>query len=155
MTESTKIDFRHRRISQLADFADLAEMLFPGNRNQQHAAGAILLELKWADSIVPTLSFLENKYRISRRVLERTRAKLTRLGLIEHISLFSSRFGGRDGWVLSSRFESSLKLLAKKIAELKNTSNGEMDKEAILLQLLDARRKIFKQSHPKKTKEED
>jgi len=61
-------------------------MLVPGNRNQQHAAAAILFELKWANRIAPNLAYLEDKYDISRRILERARARLTRLGLIEHIS---------------------------------------------------------------------
>ncbi|MFA5863515.1 MAG: hypothetical protein WC975_02395 [Phycisphaerae bacterium] len=155
MNESTKIEFRHRRISQLTDFTELAEMLFPSNRNQQHAAGAILFELKWADSIVPNLSYLEDKYQISRRVMERTRAKLTRVGLIEHVSRFSSRHGGQEGWMLSSRFESGLNLLAKKITDLKDVSKSSKDKEALLLQLLDARRNIYKQSPPQRTMEED
>jgi len=47
MPESTKISFNHRM--DLADYGDLIEMLFPGNRNQQHAAVCILFELKWAD----------------------------------------------------------------------------------------------------------
>ena len=68
---STKIEFRHRRIIQLADISDLVEMLFPSNHNQQHAAARILLELKWADSIVATLVHLEDKYAISRRTLQR------------------------------------------------------------------------------------
>jgi hypothetical protein len=54
MTQSTKIDFRHRRISQLADITDLVEVLFPGNSNQQHAAAQILLLLKQSTSPMPT-----------------------------------------------------------------------------------------------------
>ena len=86
MSEPTKIDFHHRRISQISDFTELIEMLFPGNCNQQHAAACIFFELKWANSIVPNLAYLESKYDISRRILQRTRAKLSRLGLIEHVS---------------------------------------------------------------------
>ena len=51
MAESPKIEFRYRRIPPLADFGELVEMLFPGNRNQQHAAACIFFELKWADSL--------------------------------------------------------------------------------------------------------
>ena len=86
MAEPTKIDFHHRRISQLSDYTDLIGMLVPGNGNQQHAAACIFFELKWADSIVPNLAYLETKYKVSRRVLQRARAKLARLGLIEHVS---------------------------------------------------------------------
>jgi hypothetical protein len=96
--ESTKIDFQHRRIPQISDFAELIEMLVPGNRNQQHAAAAIFFDLKWAKCIVPNPAYLERKYEISRRILERARAKLTRLGLIEHISYLNSRYGGQHGW---------------------------------------------------------
>jgi len=34
MSESTKIEFRYRRIREISDFTELVEMLFPGNRNQ-------------------------------------------------------------------------------------------------------------------------
>ena len=94
MTEPTKIDFQHRRISHISDFTELIEMLFPGNRNQQHAAACIFCELKWADAIVPNLAYIESKYRVSRRILQRARAKLSRLGLIEHVSYLNSRYGG-------------------------------------------------------------
>ena len=83
MKEPTKIDFQHRRISQISDFAELAEMLVPGNRNQQHAAAAIFFELKWANRIVPSLAYLERKYEISRRILERARPDVPLIVLIE------------------------------------------------------------------------
>ena len=67
MTESTKIEFHARRIRQLSDVADLVEMLFPGNRNQQHAAGRILLELKWAETAMSSLKGLRDRHDISRR----------------------------------------------------------------------------------------
>ena len=51
MAESTKMEFRYRRISQLADFGELTEMLFPGNRNQQYTAACIIFELKWTDTL--------------------------------------------------------------------------------------------------------
>ena len=98
MTEPTKIDFQHRRISQISDYTELVEMLFPGNRNQQHAAACIFFELKWADSIVPNLGYIESEYGVTRRILQRARAKLTRLGLIEHVSYLNSRYGGQYGW---------------------------------------------------------
>jgi len=140
MKESTKIDFQHRRIPQISDFAELIEMLVPGNRNQQHAAAAIFFELKWADGIVPNLAYLESKYEISRRILERARAKLTRLGLIEHISYLNSRYGGQHGWKLSSRFETALRQLAEKCAMFKDTSTSSKEKDALLLQFTDAQR---------------
>jgi len=110
--EPTKIDFRHRRIAQMADLTDLVEMLFPGNRNQQHAAARILLALKASDGLVASLSFLERDHEISRRTLQRTRAKLARLGLIDRISWMNSRYGGREGWKLSGKMSTALRGLA-------------------------------------------
>ena len=81
MPEYTKIHFNYRK--DIADYSDLVAMLFPGNRNQQHAAACVLFELKWADSsILPSLNFIQEKYVISKRILERTRSKLARLGII-------------------------------------------------------------------------
>jgi hypothetical protein len=140
MKESTKIDFQHRRTPQISDFAELIEMLVPGNRNQQHAAAAIFFELKWANGIVPNLAYLERKYGISRRILQRARAKLTRLGLVEHISYLNSRYGGQHGWRLSSRFETALRQLAEKCAMFRDTSTSSREKEELLLQFTDARR---------------
>ena len=115
MNESTKIDFRYRRISQIDDLTDLVAMLFPGNRNQQHAAARILLALRAAKQPIPTLADLERRFDISRRTLQRTRAKLARLGLIEHITWMNSRYGGQQGWRFSSRTSSALRALADKI----------------------------------------
>jgi hypothetical protein len=86
VTEPTKIDFHNRRISQLSDFSELIEILFPDNRNQQYAATCIFYELKWAKHMVPNLAHIEKRYNISHRIVQRTRAKLSRIGLIEHIS---------------------------------------------------------------------
>jgi hypothetical protein len=142
MTEPTKIDFHHRRIGQLSDFTELIEMLFPGNRNQQHAAACIFFELKWANSIVPNLAYIESKYGVTHRVLQRARAKLTRLGLIEHVSYLNSRYGGQHGWKLSSRFETALKQLADKSSTLREKTVSSKEKDNMLLQLVDARRSV-------------
>ena len=115
MTESTKIEFRHGRIGRIEDITDLVETFFPGNRNQQHAAARILLQLKHAHRIVPNLAHLEQKYGISRRTLQRARAKLARLGLIEHVSWMNSRHGGQEGWRPSGRMSTALRQLADRI----------------------------------------
>ena len=115
MSESTKMTFQHRRIREMDDVTDLVDVLFPGNRNQQHVAACILHELKWAQRIVPNLSKLEARYHISRRTLQRTRAKLAKLGLIEHVSSLNARYGGQQGWRLSGRFGAALRLLAEKV----------------------------------------
>lgn len=115
MIESTKIEFRYRRIAQIGDITDLAEMCFPGNRNLQHAAARILLRLKTGDGPVAALSDLEREFEISRRTLQRARAKLARLGLIEHVTWMNSRYGGQSGWLLSSRMSKGLRQLADMI----------------------------------------
>jgi hypothetical protein len=142
MPESTKIEFPHRRISRLSDFTELIEMLFPGNRNQQHAAACIFFELKWAKDIVPNLAYIETEYGISRRVLQRARAKLARLGLIEHVSYLNDRYGGRHGWKLSSRFETGLKQLASKCAGFRATMLGSEEKDRMLLRFVGAKLKV-------------
>jgi len=142
--EPTKIDLNHRRISQLSDFTEMIEMLFPGNRNQQHAAACIFFELKWAKHMVRNLAHIKKRYDISRRTLQRTRAKLSRLGLIEHISYLNSRYGGQHGWRMSTRFERTLNKLASKCADFRITANSSKEKEMMLLDFADARRKIPK-----------
>lgn len=121
----------------MSDFTELVEMLFPGNRNQQHAAARILFELKWANSMVPNMAYMESKYDISRRTLQRTRAKLARLGLIEHISYLNSRYGGRTGWRISGRFGSALRMLAEKFDGWRHSKqNTRMEKEKALVDIL-------------------
>jgi hypothetical protein len=138
MAEHTKINFNHRK--EISDYSDLVEMLFPSNRNQQHAAACILFELKWAENIVSNLVYIENKYSTSRRILQRARAKLSRLGLIEHVSSFNSRYGGQVGWKLSTRFEAALKHLADKCYALRDTKNSSKDKDSMFISFTDAHR---------------
>ena len=140
MTEPTKIDFHHRRISQISDYTELIEMLFPGNRNQQHAAACIFFELKWAKSIVPNLVYIESKHNVTRRILQRARAKLSRLGLIEHVSYLNRRYGGQHGWKLSSRFETALRQLAEKIGNLRDVKASSKEKDLMLVELMNGRR---------------
>ena len=140
MPEYTKISFNHRK--EISDYGDLVEMLFPGNRNQQHASACIFFELKWADSLVPNLSYLENRYDISRRILQRARAKLARLGLIEHISSFNKRYNGQSGWKLSTRFERGLRYLAEKCTAFRDCKTTSKEKDKVLLTFAEARRKI-------------
>jgi hypothetical protein len=126
-------DFRHRRIGQIGDATDLVEMLFPGNRNQQHAAARILLALKGAEALVPSLSFLQQECGISRRSLERARAKLARLGLIERLTWMNARYGGQEGWRLSSRMSAALRLLAHKIDEWRRDERPERERKDLQL----------------------
>ena len=138
MAEHTKISFNHRK--EISDYSDLVEMLFPGNRNQQHAAVCILFELKWTDLLIPNMSNLEGQYGISRRILQRTRAKLSKLGLIEHVGYLNSRYDGQQGWKLSTRFERSLNQLAQKCADIRNTKTSSKEKDSMLVDFANARR---------------
>ncbi len=137
MTESSKIDFAARCIREIDDITDLVQVFFPRNRNQQHAAGRILLALKAATQPVRSLNDLEDRYGISRRTLQRTRAKLSRLGLIERISWMNSRYGGREGWKLSSRMSTALRGLADKIDSWRKDACSErILKDKQLIELL-------------------
>ena len=132
-----KIDFRHARIRKIGDVVDMVEMLFPGNRNRQHAAARVLLALKAARGPVSSLSELERSYCISSRTLERTRAKLARLGLIERVTWMNSRYGGREGWKVSGRMSAGLRRLADRIDQWRQETDPERTrKEQILAQLL-------------------
>ena len=140
MTEPTKVDIHHRRISQLSDFAELMEILFPGNRSQQYAAVCIFFELKWSSELIPSMSKYQEQYNISRRTLERTRAKLSRLGMIEYISHVNNRYGNQYGWMLSPRLVRTLRQLAEKYALYKNQKDGTIEKDRLLIQFSDAMR---------------
>ena len=135
--ERTKIEFQHRRIRELHDISDIVELLFPGNRNQQHAAACILYELKWSQRIVPNLVFMQDRYNISRRTLQRTRAKLSRLGLIEHVSGLGVRDAGQRGWRLSGRFSAALRTLAEKVDEWRRDTRPERkERERLLISVV-------------------
>lgn len=138
----------------MSDFTELMEVLIPGNRNQQHTAACIFFEFKWANSIVPNLAFLESKYDISRRILQRTRSKLSRLGLIEHVSYLNSRYDGQHGWKLSTRFEQSLNQLAQKCASLRDTKTSSKEKDSMLVDFANARRNTVNSSKFKDTRSE-
>lgn len=137
MVEATKIIFRYRRIDQIEDITDLAEILFPGNRNQQYAAAHILLALKTADGLVCSFAELQRRFGISRRILERSRAKLARLGLIEHVTWMNTRHGGRQGWKLSGRMSTGLRQLADRIEQWRTDKRADRcEKDGMLVNLL-------------------
>lgn len=144
---STKIEVSFNKIARLNDLADMAELLFPGNRNQQHASLAVWIALKWADHhMVPNLGVIARKHGISKRTLERVRAKMRRMGLIDHVSRFGARHGYQEGWVLSNRFERALQELACKVADLKDASKGSRDKDGLLLEYAETRHRASRQS---------
>jgi len=87
--------------------------------------------------MVPNMAYMESKYNISRRTLQRTRAKLARLGMIEHISYLNSRYGGQAGWKLSGRFGSALRLLADKFDSWRSDKQkARVEKEKVLIDIL-------------------
>lgn len=137
---STKIELACNRITRIADASDLAELLFPGNRNHQHAFLVIWVALKWSRDIVPNLYEIVHEHGVSRRTYERVRAKMRRFGLIESVSRFDLRHGGRDGWRMSTRFERGLRHLADKLDDLKDADMGTREKDLLLVRLVDARR---------------
>lgn len=108
----TKVELGFNNIARINDLADLAGVLFPGNKRHQKAFLAVVVELKYADQqFLPALEWIAAKYGFSRRVLELVRAKIRRLGVIDHVSRFNQRFGYREGWIFSKRFQGSLERL--------------------------------------------
>ncbi|MFH1108438.1 MAG: hypothetical protein V1790_04465 [Planctomycetota bacterium] len=137
MSLSTKIEFRHRRVREIEDITDIVAMIFPGNTNQQHAAARILLSLKTSAGPVRSLRPLEQQHNITRRTLERTRAKLAHVGLIECVSSLSKRSNGEPGWRLSGRMSAALRLLADKIDAWKSDTRPErIEKDERLVGML-------------------
>ena len=136
MTRPVRIGFSYRQVSKISDVTDLVAMLFPGNPNQQHAAARILLALKAAPGLTPSLSHLERQHDISRRTLQRVRAKLANVGLIERVTWMNRRYGGESGWKLSGRTGTALRSLAQSLDAWRREPHPHADKEAMLVGLL-------------------
>ena len=116
----TKIDLSHNAISRAEDLDELAAILFPCNRRHQRIFAALFIELKWADGqFLPSLDWIAQEHNLSRRVLETVRAKMRRMGLLDHVSRFNKRYGYREGWVFSRKFGRALGRLADLAANLK------------------------------------
>jgi len=124
----------HNKVARIQDIDELAGILFPGNRNHQKCFLALWVELKWApDQFLPTLEPVADKYGISHRSLETVRAKMRRLGLIDHVSRFGQKHGYREGWVFSNKFSQALQSLAfltKSLMERKNPQQEAKDRDA-------------------------
>jgi hypothetical protein len=113
-TPSTKVELSYNKIARIHDLDELAQLLFPGNRNHQKIFLAIFIDLKYApEQFLPSLVPLCNKYGISPRMMETVRSKLRRMGIIDHVSRFNKTYGYREGWVFSNRFNRSLSRLAE------------------------------------------
>jgi hypothetical protein len=138
---STRIELSFNKTKRMSDSADLAELLFPGNKNQQHAFLVLWLALKWSERhLLPNLSSAAAKHGVSRRTLERVRAKMRRMGLIDHVSRFNATHGYREGWMMSTRFERGLIQLAEKVQVFKDTAAGAKEKDLLILRFTKARR---------------
>lgn len=130
MSPATKIDINHSRITRLDGPDDMARVLFPGNKHHQRVFLAIFVELKWAPvQFLPALEPIADKHSISHRTLETVRAKMRRLGIIDHVSRFNKRHGYREGWVFSKRFDYGLARLAEKIMEFRDASRPEQERK--------------------------
>ena len=132
---STKIELNHSRIARVQDLDELAGVLFPGNRHHQRFFLAVFVELKWAEGqFLEALEPVADKYGISRRSLETVRAKMRRLGLIDHVSRFGQKHGYREGWVFSNRFVHALEKfasLAVKFRECRNAMQERKDRDLL------------------------
>lgn len=132
---STKIELNHSRIARVQDLDELAGVLFPGNRHHQRIFLAVFVELKWAEGqFLEALEPVADKYGISRRSLETVRAKMRRLGLIDHVSRFGQKHGYREGWVFSNRFVHALEKfasLAVKFRECRNAMQERKDRDLL------------------------
>lgn len=135
MLASTKIDLNHNKVARIQDIDELAGILFPGNRNHQKCFLALWVELKWApDQFLPTLEPVADKCGISHRSLETVRAKMRRLGLVDHVSRFNQSRGYREGWVFSNKFGKALIRLANladSMRERRGHAGERKDRDAL------------------------
>ena len=134
MTPSTKIDLNHNRIARMEGLDELAKALFPGNKNHQTTFLAVFVELKWSDGqFLSSLESIADKQGISHRTLQTVRAKMRRLGIVDHVSRFNKRHGYREGWVFSTRFQRGLIRLAelsKSLRTKRGDSQEQKDRDA-------------------------
>jgi len=125
---STKIDINHSRIARIQDLDEFAAILFPRNKNHQKCFLAVFVELKWADGqFLPALEPIADKHGVSRRTMETVRAKMRRLGLIDHVSRFNQRHSYREGWVFSTKFARSLDKLVMLVAMLRQCRSARQE----------------------------
>ena len=137
---NTRIELSFNRIARVSDAGDFAELLIPSNRNQQHCFLAIWFSIKWADhGLVPNLQDVAAKHRVSRRTLERVRAKLRRLGLLDHVCRFNKQFGYREGLTLSARFSRSLAQFAQVSSKLLVREGSSAEKDEFMVRMWEAR----------------
>lgn len=127
---NTKIELNHNRISRVRDISDMAKLLFPHNKRHQKVYLAIYVELKYApNQFLPNLKWIAEKYKYSVRLLEIVRSKMRRMGLIDHVSRFNKKYGYKEGWVFSSKFQKSLLRLSKLNTCFKNIEKSSHEQK--------------------------
>ena len=127
---STKIEFNCNKIARIQGLDDLAQLLFPGNRNHRRIFLATFIELKYAPGqFLPHLSTLCDRYGFSPRMLETVRSKMRRLGIIDHVSRFNKSQGYREGWVFSNRFSHALLRLVELSRALRDKTDGHQEQK--------------------------
>jgi hypothetical protein len=130
---NTKMELNHNKVGRIRDLADLGLVLFPHNKRHQRVFLAVFIELKYApEQSLPSLDWIAVEYGISRRVFEIVRAKMRRLGLIDHVSRFSKRSGYREAWMFSTRFRRSLIRLSelqRSFVELGDAGQEQRDRD--------------------------
>jgi len=127
---STKIELNHNTITRIRGLDELAQILFPGNRNHQRIFLAIFIALKFAPGeFLPSLSPLCDKYKFTPRMLETVRSKMRRMGIIDHVSRFNKTYGYREGWIFSNRFSHSLTRLSELIHDFRNKKDSLQERK--------------------------
>jgi hypothetical protein len=126
----TKIEAGFNRIRRINGLDELAAILFPDNKNHQKIFLSLFIELKYApDQFLADFSHVPKKYDISERVLETVRAKMRKLGLIDHVSKFNKEYGYREGWVFSSKLSRSLGILGERVKEHQEERGGNQEQK--------------------------
>jgi hypothetical protein len=128
MTPSTKIELNHNKIARIEGLDDLARILFPNNKRHQRVFLAIFIELKYADgNFLPDLAWIAKEWNLPPRTLETVRAKMRRMGIIDHVSRFNKRHGYREGWVFSNRFSHTLSRLDGLLIRLRERTHPRQE----------------------------
>ena len=132
---STKIDVNHSRIGRIDGLDEFAAVLFPGNKRHQRVFLAVFVEIKWAEGqFLEALEPVADKYGISHRSLETVRAKMRRLGLIDHVSRFNQKHGYREGWIFSNKFGKALRRLvelSESMRERRGNAGERKDRDSL------------------------
>ena len=127
---TTKIDLNHNKIKRIEGLDEFARILCPGNRSHQKIFLLVFVELKWAEGqFLAALQPIADKHGFSSRSLETVRAKMRRLGLMDHVSRFNKRYGYREGWVFSNRFVGALRTLMEFPSQFKGTKGTNQEQK--------------------------